>query len=169
MGQSEDYTIFVWRSRRPEPHRRGLLAQSPSELESSSHEARMQDTVQVTRKTWDQQLYIPAALTSRVLVIVLPLRRKDSLVKAVLQPDHLSITRSRGTTSTPTENSFLGSGTYLALICRSANESGRIALFFASGFETSGKWHFHTAFAGNCSASEFTIHTTYVLPSSTEG
>jgi hypothetical protein len=44
----------------------------------------MQDTVQVIseHKTLDQQLHIPAALTSKGLLIRLPLLRNDPLVKA---------------------------------------------------------------------------------------
>jgi hypothetical protein len=188
MKQSEDYTIFAWKSRGSESPRRGLLSHSPSEFESSSRsQARIQDSVQVISeyKTPDQQLYIPAALTSRGLLIGLPLLRKDARGNEVPEPYELGTRRSRGcdilqlfrgTSSTPGDNAFLASGTYLALICRSAAGTGRNSRVLCiwlrkhpeSGIFTR-LWPGSVVLLPEKRASEFKIHTIYVLPSGTEG
>lgn len=123
MKQSEDYTIFAWKSGESESLRHGLLAHSPSEFESSSRsQARIQGTVQVLSeyKTPDQQLCVPAALTSRGLLIGLPFLGQDALGNEVPEPYELGTTRSRGfdflqrfrsTSSTPGDNAFLRPGT----------------------------------------------------------
>ncbi|KAH8595415.1 heterokaryon incompatibility protein-domain-containing protein [Bisporella sp. PMI_857] len=188
MKQSEDYTIFAWKSGGSEPSRRGLLAHSPSEFESSSRsQARIQDTMQVISeyKRPDQQLYIPAALTSRGLLIGLPLLRKDVQGNEVPEPHKLGTTRSRGfdflqrfrgTSSTPGDNAFLRSGTYLALICRSASrnsQNNRILCIWLRKHQEGGIFTRlspgSVALLPEKRAPEFKIHTIYVLPSGTEG
>jgi hypothetical protein len=187
MKQSEDYTIFAWKSGGSESLRRGLLAHSPSEFESSSQsQASIQDTVQVISeyKTPDQQLYVPAALTSRGLLIGLPLLRQDALGNKVREPYELGTTHSRGfdflqrfrTFSTPGDSAFLRSSTYLALICHLAarnTRNSRIICIWLRNHPESGIFTRlspgSVALLPEKRASEFKIHTIYVLPSGTEG
>ncbi|KAG0647601.1 Vegetative incompatibility HET-E-1 [Hyphodiscus hymeniophilus] len=184
MKQSEDYTIFAWKSRGSDSLRRGLLAHSPSEFETSSRsQAMIQDTVQVISeyKTPDQQLCVPAALTSRGLLIGLPLLRQDVVGNEVPQPYALATTRFdfkrlRGTYLTPGDDAFLRSSKYLALICRSGARNSRNSSILCiwlrkdpeSGIFTR-LWPGSVALLPEKRASEFKLHTIYVLPSGTEG
>lgn len=127
MKQSEDYTIFAWKCAKPESRQRGLFAQSPDEFQSHVRsQNKVSDSLQFISQytTPDQQLLLPAALTSRGLLIALPL----------LEPDEVALSRARGSGRSfapfrrlqrSGDESTLRSDTYLALICRIGSESGK--------------------------------------------
>lgn len=188
MKQSEDYTIFAWKSRSSDSVRRGILAHCPDEFESSLRtQERTQDTAQVLTKytTPEHQLHIPTALTSRGLTIGLPLLRQDVNENDIPDLSDLTLSsssrasdlrqRSQGTVSTPGENTLLSPGTYLALICRSHHRTGVVSSILCIWLQNHGEnGVFRRLSPGkvvllpNDRASEFKIHTIYVLPSGTE-
>jgi hypothetical protein len=125
MKRSEDYTIFAWRSKSSESSSRGLFARSPSEFTRGVDAAA---NIQTSRhvlsqyKVPDRQMYDPAALTSRGLLITLPLLKENALesnvtVKSAVSKFSRNILESSaffGLSSRPE----LKSGLYLALICK---------------------------------------------------
>jgi hypothetical protein len=131
MKQSEDYTIFAWKCAGPETRHRGLFAQSPAEFRSL---VQSQDNISTGLQsishyiTPDQQLHNPAALTSRGLLIGLPLLKRNILKNEVSESNEVVQLLTRGRGFAPFRR-FLGSsdrpGTYLALICRLESGSGK--------------------------------------------
>jgi hypothetical protein len=120
MKRSEDYTIFAWKSAGPGSSSRGFFAQSPSEFADRLRTGdRIPPSLQVLSqyKALDHHLYNPIALTSRGLLITIPLLRKDAL-KSELP----GTTLFRATNVAPFARLFrrpeLQAVTYLALICR---------------------------------------------------
>lgn len=180
MKQSEDYTIFAWKSKGSKS-RRGLLADSPSEFENSSrYQNRMKDTVQdlLEYKTRGQQVHIPASLTSRGLLIPLPLLSKNGLGNEVPEPGTTGCAGfsllNRFRALTPGNSAVLRPGTYLALICRSVarnNPNSGILCIWLQKQPESGTftrlWPGSVVILPESRASKFKMHTIYVLPSGT--
>jgi hypothetical protein len=182
MRQSEDYTIFAWKSAGSQSCQRGLLARSPSDFGSFvCSQDKMRGNLQVVSKYKrpDQQLHKPAALTSRGLLIALPLLSKDALKDEVLETHE--VVRARGMGFTPFRRfhgsgrrSELGPGTYLALICRldsrSSKESQILCIWLQKHPESG---IFTRILSGNMTllpekrAGKFKTYTIYVLPSDT--
>jgi hypothetical protein len=184
MKQSEDYTIFAWKCAGSESRQRGLFARSPCEFESPVHsQDKMPDSLRSISqyKTADQQLHNPAALTSRGLLIGLPLLRKDALKNEVSEPREVARARGRVFTSF---RRFRGSGdrselrlsTYLALICRLDSGSGKKTQILCIWLRKHPETGIFTRLSPGSvillpekRACDFKIHTIYVLPSGTTG
>jgi hypothetical protein len=120
MKQSEDYTIFAWKSAGPGPSSRGIFARSPSEFTGRLHIA---DNISPSipaisqYRALDHHLYDPAAMTSRGLLITLPLRREDTPESGIAGTT-ASDTSRHLVISGSSRREELQAGTYLALICR---------------------------------------------------
>lgn len=122
MKQSEDNTIFAWKSE-DSRSTRGLFARHPSEFGKHvpSSDVTAPSVQQAFSQYWmpDHHHYEPPTLTSRGLLITLPLLSIDSLYIRVsglsLEARESSFlpSRRRGSFS----RSELSAGTYLALIC----------------------------------------------------
>jgi len=179
MKQSEDYTIFAWNCSGSESRQRGLFAQSPSEFESLMHsQDKIPGSLQVISqyKAPGQQLHNPAALTSRGMLIGLPLLRKEVLKDVVSEPDEVARGLRKGFTPFRRfwgsgDRSELKPGTYLALICRLHSRSDkkiRILCIWLRKHPQSGI--FTRLSPGSVTllpekrACDFKIHTIYVLP-----
>jgi hypothetical protein len=129
MKRSEDYTIFAWKSSGPGPSRRGLFARSPSEfterLQAGSKTIpSLYGISQYTRPS--HQIYNPAAMTSRGLLITLPLLRGDTLKDSLASNTVVGRMRRSNFSLFPfslLRSPELKCGTYLACIC--SIESGK--------------------------------------------
>jgi hypothetical protein len=129
MKRSEDYTIFAWKSSGSGSSQRGLFARSPSEFTErlqafSKTTPSLYAISQYTRPS--HQTYSPAAMTSRGLLITLPLLREDALSSSVVSNTAIGrISRSNRSLFPFSlfRRSELKSGTYLACIC--SIESGK--------------------------------------------
>jgi hypothetical protein len=129
MKQSEDYTIFAWKCEGLRSPNRGLFAQSPAEFGNRLYaNDKMPTSLQSISwyKTPGLQLHNPATLTSRGLLITLPLLSKDSLEIEVSEPCKIVKFYSIRFISSHFWGLFsrleLEPGTYLALICRVGSE-----------------------------------------------
>ena len=180
MRQTEDNTIFAWKCSKLEPRHRGLFARSPSEFKSSMHSgAKVPCGLQGISpyKILDQRLHSPPALTSRGLLIGLPLWRKGALQVEAPKPQEVTRARGRGffhlrRFRDSGDGSELRPGTYLALICRieSGNkQKGQILCIWLQKHAESGVftrlWPQSVTLLPEKRAADFRIHTMYVLPS----
>jgi len=125
LKQSEDYTIFSWKSEESGSSPRGLFARLPVEIGKRLYacDEMMPNVHGISRyKTPNHQLYSPAALTSRGLLTSLPLLSKDMLEEtSTLQQVLDGIRWSSFNPFHFRKSSSLSgseSGIYLALICR---------------------------------------------------
>jgi hypothetical protein len=181
MKQSEDYTIFAWKCAKPEPSPRGLFAQSPSEFGKHLHATdKMLPYLQtISRYRLSiPQLRDPATMTSRGLLITLPLLRKDSFVNG--NPKPYKITGASCGSFNPfhfyskLRRAELRSGTYMALICRvGAGRDERILCISLrkhaeDGIFTRDSPETLTLLPGK-RLRDFKMHTIYALPSRTAG
>jgi hypothetical protein len=125
MKQSEDYTIFAWKCAKTESSPRGLFAHSPSEFGKHLHATdKMLPYLQtISRYRFSApQLRDPATMTSRGLLLTLPLLSKDSFVNRDPKPYKIA-GASCGSFNpfhfySKLSRAELRSRTYMALICR---------------------------------------------------
>lgn len=182
MKQSEDYTIFAWKAAGHESNQRGLLARSPSEfvgLARSRNKIPSSPQVILHYKAAARQFHSPAAITSRGILIGLPLLRKNiirddaaELYKVALSRDK-DFTRSRYLRGSD-NGSKLRAGTYLALICRVDSGSGQGSEILCIWLRKHVDSGIFTRLAPGTvtllpdkRATDFRMHTIYVLPSGT--
>ncbi|KAG9236043.1 heterokaryon incompatibility protein-domain-containing protein [Amylocarpus encephaloides] len=186
MKQSEDYTLFAWNCAEPESHQRGLFARSPTEFKG--HVRRVQDissgNQQFTSqyRTPAEQLHNPATMTSRGMLIGLPLLEKDAM-KMGTSKQHGAQARIRriGRGFGPfrrfqssNDEPKLKPGTYLALICRIESGGGKkgqiLCIWLQKHPEHPQRGIFTRLSPSDVillpekRASDFKLHTIYIVP-----
>ena len=128
MKQSEDYTIFAWKRAGSDLSERGIFARSPAEFGNVVENGGDQVITQFL--TPFHELPDPAALTSRGLLIGLPLLKEYDVEDQVLGTNEIppssrrafpQFSRSQYSNARPGD---LKPGIYMALICRVNSRDG---------------------------------------------
>jgi hypothetical protein len=124
MKLSEDHTIFVWKSLRSGSSPRDVFVRSPSKFTERVYAtSRLSHSLQTIskHKGLEHKIYDPAAITSRGLLIQLPLLRVDAMKSTVTNNNLVS--KTRGTQLSlffifrSSCRSEFNARTYLALTC----------------------------------------------------
>jgi hypothetical protein len=125
MKRSEDYTIFAWETTEPQSEQCGLFAKSPSEFGRWTRpEGKIRERLPLISqyRSLECLFHDPASMTSRGLLIALPLLKQDMLRFEASQNQRRLRGRDKWLMALRCffesgHRSNLGAGTYLAMVC----------------------------------------------------
>ena len=126
MRQLEDNTIFAWKANSSVyPGPRGLFARSPAEFNDPlrSHDGNSYNSYLTNFLIPDQQLHSPATLTSRGILVALPVWEKPIHEVVLSTLDGVSHISAPWPTTPQVNPNAQVNRTYLALVCRKILET----------------------------------------------
>ena len=175
MKQSEDYTIFAWKSAENNLHERGIFARSPAEFGNVVRSTEKQVIAQFV--TPFHELPDPAALTSRGLKIGLPLLFEYGVEDRVSGAQEASLSNFSAFSpvhrpQSSDERVGLKPGIYMALICRVNSENNVkpqiLCIWLRKHVDRGSLTRLHpqsVALLPEEQAGDFEVYTVYAKPS----